>query len=391
MKIALVAPTSLPARRANTIQVMKMAQAMVTLGHQVCMAVPEGRPGRARPTWEELAQLYGLQVEFPLSWLVARPGLKRYDYGWRAVRWGRRLGVDVLYTRLPQAAALSSLSGMTTIYELHDVPVGAAGRFLMRCFLWGRGSRRLVAITHSLVDDLAGSFGGGRVRTCALIAPDGVDLERYQELPAPEEARRCLPEQHRFTHERFTAGYTGHLYPGRGMELVLRLANRLPEINFLLVGGEVEAVEGLRQQVATGQLENVLVAGFIPNQDLPLYQAACNVLLMPYQSRVAASSGGDISRYLSPLKLFEYLASGRAILSSDLPVLREVLTPEMAVLLPPDDEQAWCAALVRLQADPSLRERLGQQARQAASQYDWQARADLILRGLEGNRRHAQA
>jgi glycosyltransferase involved in cell wall biosynthesis len=103
---------------------------------------------------------------------------------------------------------------------------------------------------------------------------------------------------------------------------------------------------------------------------------------MPYGESVSASSGGDIAPYLSPMKLFEYLASGRPILSSDLPVLREVLDDEFAVLLPPGDVGAWAAALEALAADPARRERLGEAGRTAAGQYSWKARAERILAGL---------
>jgi glycosyltransferase involved in cell wall biosynthesis len=127
---------------------------------------------------------------------------------------------------------------------------------------------------------------------------------------------------------------------------------------------------------------NLILSGFVPNSELPLYQAACDVLLMPYQPRVAASSGGDIARYLSPMKLFEYMACGRAILSSDLPVFREVLTPELARLLPPEDEEAWMAALRELQASPDLCARLGERASREARRYTWEGRARYILEGL---------
>jgi glycosyltransferase involved in cell wall biosynthesis len=124
-----------------------------------------------------------------------------------------------------------------------------------------------------------------------------------------------------------------------------------------------------------------LLTGFVPNAELPQYQAACDVLLMPYQRQVAASSGGDISRYLSPMKLFEYLACERPIVSSDLPVLQEVLNPENAILLPGDDIDAWAAALQTLEADADLRRRLASRARQDAQQYTWEARAKKILSG----------
>ncbi len=104
---------------------------------------------------------------------------------------------------------------------------------------------------------------------------------------------------------------------------------------------------------------------------------------MPYQKHVAASSGGDIAAYLSPMKLFEYLACGRAILSSDLPVLREVLNPDNAILLDAEDVEGWSNALRLLQNDAQLRAKLGEHARRDAALYTWEARARAILAGLE--------
>ena len=121
------------------------------------------------------------------------------------------------------------------------------------------------------------------------------------------------------------------------------------------------------------------MTGFVPNAELPKYQAACDVLLMPYQSQVSASSGGDIGRYLSPMKLFEYLACGRAICSSNLPVLQEILSQEIALLLPPDNIQAWVAAIKKLDDNPDLRKDLGNNARAAAQKYSWEARAEKIF------------
>jgi glycosyltransferase involved in cell wall biosynthesis len=104
---------------------------------------------------------------------------------------------------------------------------------------------------------------------------------------------------------------------------------------------------------------------------------------MPYQRNVSASSGGDIARYLSPMKLFEYLACGRPILSSDLPVLREVLNPKNAVLLPPDEIEAWVAAIRELRHNPAQCAAMAAQAQQDVQQYSWEARAARILAASE--------
>jgi glycosyltransferase involved in cell wall biosynthesis len=305
--------------------------------------------------------------------------LRRYDYGWKAVRWAQDWGAELIYTRLPQAAARASLLGLPTLFEVHDFPQGRLGPLLFQAFLRGRGACRLVSITRSLLDDLATAFHLPKRPAFALVAPDGVDLERYQDLPAPEEARLQLPAM---AGRGFTAGYTGHLYPGRGAELLLNLASRLPEMTFLLAGGEPADVRRFEGEAGRQGLENVLLPGFVPNAELPAWQAACDVLLMPYERRVAASSGGDIARYLSPMKLFEYLACGRPILSSDLPPLREVLTPEIAVLLPPGDVETWTFALRDLCQDPHRRASLASAARIAAQGYGWEGRAARILEGI---------
>jgi glycosyltransferase involved in cell wall biosynthesis len=88
------------------------------------------------------------------------------------------------------------------------------------------------------------------------------------------------------------------------------------------------------------------------------------------------------------MKLFEYLASGRAVLSSDLPVFREVLTPEVALLLPPDEPERWEAALLQLKDNETLRLQLGRRSREKAGQFSWEVRAENMLAGLPGSQAH---
>jgi glycosyltransferase involved in cell wall biosynthesis len=394
MKIAVIAPTSIPSRRANTFQVMKMSQALVEIGHTVRLIahpVAEKTAMQANQSLTEsetLAEHYGLDpaARFEIQWLSAQDRLRRYDFGWQAVRVAQQWKADLLYTRLPQTGAIASQAGIPTVLEVHDLPQGKFGNVLFRWFVNGRGAYRLVVITRALADDLRARFSlpeyekSNPARPFTIIAPDGVDLARYQDLPRPMAARQALgmarPEQ-------FTAGYTGHLYAGRGASLILELAKCLPEVNFLIAGGEPGQVERLAAECRAAGLENLALVGFISNTRLPLYQAACEALLMPYQRQVAASSGGDIARYLSPMKVFEYLACGRAILSSDLPVLREVLNPDNAILLPAEDTGAWATAIRYLQDNPDFCARLAEQARRDAQKYSWEARARRILEPSE--------
>jgi glycosyltransferase involved in cell wall biosynthesis len=399
MKIAIIAPTEIPARRANTMQVMKMAQAMVVLGHTVRLAIPipnrakitttrSSRPDANPLAWEDLAHHYGLKHAFAVDGLYSDPKMRRYDFSWRALSWAKTWQADLVYTRLPQAAALSSQRGVATILEMHDIPQGRVGPWLLRRFLKGKGARRLVVITRALAEDLSQRFKFSIREPFTVIAPDGVDLERYACLPEACDARQMLAAQaaasnplRLLTPERFTLGYTGHLYPGRGREMLLNLAKRLPKVTLLVVGGEARDISAFEVEIQAQKTDNVILAGFVPNAELPLYQAACDVLLMPYQQKVEASSGGDISRYLSPMKLFEYLACQRPIVSSDLPVLREVLNEKNAILVPADGLDAWKEAIALLEINPELRNRLAEKARQDVQRYTWEMRAKHILEG----------
>jgi glycosyltransferase involved in cell wall biosynthesis len=388
MKIALIAPSSIPSRRANSIQVMKMAQAITQLGHSVAVLSP-AEPGKEKeplPDWELLAGIYGLVQPFAFQILPSAPSLRRYDFSLRAVSWARQNNCDLVYTRLIQAAALSSSLGMPTILEVHDLPGGRIGPLIFRSFLRGRGARRLVVITRALADDLTVRLsipppGEAASGAFTVIAPDGVDLARFENLAAPIEARRSLNLFQDVS--TFTAGYTGHLYAGRGIEFLINIAENLSHVNFLIVGGEPPDVERVKREIDRRNLKNILLTGFIPNNRLPIYQAACDVLLMPYQHKVAASSGGDISRYLSPMKLFEYLACERPILCSDLLVLREILDQEVnAILLPSQEIESWLTSLEALRHNPELRIQLAKQARETANHYTWESRAKLVLMNI---------
>jgi glycosyltransferase involved in cell wall biosynthesis len=407
MNIALIAPTEIPARRANTVQVMKMAQALATTGQNVTVYSPlSSTTDRCTlPSWEQLAQHYGLTgslspaQEFPLTWLSAATNLRRYDYSLKAVLESRKNLCDLIYTRLIQAAALASLLGIPTILEVHDLPKGRSAATNFRLFLGGRGRCRLVMITRALADDLVRYFeiptpGEPAAGIFSVILPDGVDMERYEKLPEPQAARMALRQEagnENLELEQFTIGYTGHLYAGRGVEFILDLAERLPDIQFLLAGGEPADVERNRQVARRRELKRVILTGFVPNAALPTYQAACDVLLMPYGEKVAASSGGDIARYLSPMKLFEYMACNRPVIASDLAPLQEILNASNALLLPARNLEAWSEAILHLRNHPEEGAKLAAQARLDAVQYSWEKRAERLLAGLDRSRNEKTA
>ncbi len=171
--------------------------------------------------------------------------------------------------------------------------------------------------------------------------------------------------------------------PAAGWICCCELADQLPEVSFLWVGGKPEDVTEWQARVDAAGLKNVTLTGFVPKMQLPLYQAAGDVLLMPYESAIAGSSGGNSAEICSPMKMFDYLATGRVIITSELPVLHEVLNIGNAVFCPPVNVDSWARHHSRTSGLTLSRRHTLPAGQQDAEQYSWQNRANQALEGMD--------
>jgi glycosyltransferase involved in cell wall biosynthesis len=370
MKIVSIAASFVPSNTANSIQVVKATHALAALGHQVILIVP----GDENASWEMIQRYYGVRESFDIRWIKENLTFRRYDFALKAVRMARELKPDLVYTWVLQAGLLALWRGLPVILECHDRITGRFGPWLFRRFCASKTRRRILTNTHALYRALMEEFDLGAESMDVLVSPNAVDLERYHDLPDPEDARKVLN-----LPAGFTAGYTGHFYAGRGMGLMVDLAKALPGIQFLWVGGASSDVILWKERLAADDVENITLTGFVDNAVLPQYQAAADVLLMPYGTSIAGSGGGNSADVASPMKMFEYLAASRPILSSDLPVFHEVLTQKEAIFCPPEDFTAWKEALLNLKNDSFMRRELAKAARKKAEENTWQSRAENAL------------
>jgi glycosyltransferase involved in cell wall biosynthesis len=177
-----------------------------------------------------------------------------------------------------------------------------------------------------------------------------------------------------------TAGYAGHLYPWKGVDVFVHALALAPGVKGLIVGGhpaepDLGRVQTLIHELGLGP--RVRVTGLVRPVEVRAHLISATMLVLP-NARTAISE-----RYTSPLKLFEYLAMDRPIVASDLPSLREVLTDERtALLVPPGDPQALASALERLAGDPALSAALSRASRALATNYTWDRRAERVESAL---------
>ncbi len=371
MKIAYISNSVIPSRNANSIHVMKMCAAMARAGNEVTLFAPASL--REEPNCGDGFAHYGIRPAFALQKIRRWPTRGRhYIYCRRAAIAAAGLQPDLVYTRVVEAAWFALRRGLPVVLEMH-APVEQGGRvqsLLFRRVKKDPGLLRIVVISEALRQIFIQRFP--ELQDIMLVCHDAAD-PMEQALPAQPAAEFPL-----------RVGYVGHLYDGRGSELILRLAERTPWASFHLYGGTDEDIERVRAMAAKGS--NVQVHGCVPPALIPGILARLDVLLAPYQRKVSVPGGGDTSRWMSPLKIFEYMAAGKAIVSSDLPVLREVLRhDENALLCDPEDVEAWGTALERLRADGEMRSRLASRAlEEHRSRYSWDARAQQVLDGIEG-------
>jgi glycosyltransferase involved in cell wall biosynthesis len=371
MKIAYIATSNIPSSTANSIQVMKVCQALTQLGHEANLLIP----GNGELNWDELTLQYGIITRFPIVRITSIKALKRFDFIYKALELAKTLKVDAVYTRMLWVAVIAQLRNVPVMLELHDVPAGRLGKPLFLRYLKSNSKKLTVMITQALSKVIEKRFAIAIPEKSFVVAPDGVDETRYQALPQPVEARKQLA-----LTEGLTAVYTGGFYKGRGLELLVELAKAFPQVQFMWVGGKPEAVAGWKTEIDNLNLKNIQLTGFIPNEQLPLYQAAGDILLMPFGKSISGSSGGNTADVCSPLKMFEYMAAGRAILTSDLSVLREVLNENNALFYAIENFDDLKAKFTILLGDADLRNKLARQARLDVAQYTWQERMQKIVR-----------
>jgi glycosyltransferase involved in cell wall biosynthesis len=372
MKIACISTSQVPSTTANSIQVMKVCQAMQLLGHPVKLWIP----GKDPKPFSEIAGMYGLHEPFELGWIPAWSWLKRYDFAWQAVSKAILWQADLIYTWTPQAALLATWRNRKAILEMHDRATGNLGPGILRRYLSrSRTDFKLVCVTRALRQALEKQLSVAIPDDRVVIAPNGVDAERYQNLPDTATARSQLG-----LLQQITASYTGHFYAGRGIDVLFDLAAKFPQVQFLWIGGREKELAGVRARLQREDLSNVVLTGFVDNQNLPVYQAASDVLLMPYERSIAGSSGGNSADICSPMKMFEYMAAGRVIITSDLPVIHEVLNEETAYFCPPKDPKAWENCLADILTNPEQANRKGKAARSLLQGYTIQNRQIAILK-----------
>lgn len=350
---------------------MKMCNAFSRIGHEVVLLSIKA-PGFYEEEVENDFDFYGVEPGFAIKKLyVTQIKYSILLYSLRCAIEICKIKPEIVYGRCLWSVWLAAMLGIDVIYEMH-FPVKHMSRGEKICFTSltkRRRLRHLVVISHALKKMIKNDASGKKI----IVAHDGADLIGKND----KDIQTAISDKN---GNRTKVGYIGHLYPGRGIDLIFKIALELPHIDFHIVGGTEEDIKARKRRI---EGNNIFLHGFIPPSLINNYFRNCDILVMPHKGKVAISGGTsrDIREYMSPLKMFEYMASGKPIIASDLPVLREVLKQgKNAILVDPADIDGWVSAIQYLADDEKARERIAQQALIDLKQsYTWEKRAQRVL------------
>lgn len=385
-----IANMRLPTEKAHAVQIMQNCEAFAQAGATVELWAARRFNTAALRHIDDVWAHYGVAPVFniqrlfcidlmPLTWDQVNALSKLFFalqvLSFTLAAWLKALftHAEVYYTRdLPVVLALSLVKPRHTIaYEPHRLWKST----------WGRRLQALAVKRAGAVIPVTGPLGEALVKLGAeqervLVAHDGIREARFTHVPDQAEARRQIG----WPEDAFIVGYMGQLQTmgmDKGVGSLVSALQSLDGVSIGLVGGPDDMAEALRGHwLENGQPDAAfLYAGQVPPDRIPVYLSAFDLCVMPlpYTEHYAF--------YASPLKLFEYMASGRAIIATDLPGWADVVQHGVnAYLVPPSDVPALATAIRDLKADPALRQRLAEAAKaKVMAEYTWAARAQNIL------------
>ncbi len=262
-------------------------------------------------------------------------------------------GGDLVYTRHLKAAwwlvKLKALHRKPVVYEAHEIFTEKHPHLEKVEAQVFKSVQGVVCVSQGLKRAI-----GTRFSTKATVIPNGTRL-----LKINLEAKFA-------SSPRFVL-YVGSLrYPWKGGESLLSSLTYWPQgLKLLLVGGKKDH-------------PRIKSLGFVPPAKIPPFLKRAQLAVLPNSSKMTQSQ-----LYTSPLKLLDYMAAGCAVVASDLPSVRELVSEKEALLVPPDDPKALAEGISHLLNDTKLRLSLAKAAYNRAKEFTWQRRAARILSFLK--------
>lgn len=376
MKIIYITNNRIPTDKAHGFQVMKMCEAFANAGFEIELWIPR----RFNNIEEDPFQYYGIPKIFTIKKIsvvdliplykffgVIANFIESFSFAFFSYFKLPRGDNYVIYSRDQFTLWFLSFTSKLFIYEIHSFP----GKPVFYKRIWSR-AHKIITITLALKKKIIEyGISEGKI----MVACDAVDLTAFN---AVYEEKNDLRMELELPRDNFLIGYIGKfktLEMEKGIKTMIESLTMLDKSNqMVFVGGEdLEIKEYKIIANRFNVLPQCVFISYQPYAKIIKYMKAMDALVIPFPNY------RHYAFYASPLKLFEYMASGRPIIASDLPALREILNNENALFFRAGDAADLAKVVKMLKSSKTLGLHLSRQALADVKEYTWEKRARNIL------------
>lgn len=276
---------------------------------------------------------------------------------------------SIIYSRDIYALFLISLYKKNNMYyyESHDFPGSNIGRIIQAGII-----TRLNGII-SICEPLTEFYKELSPDQNHITIQDGVEDEMMENI-SKDKARKIT----KLPRNKIIVMYTGNIYKSKGIYSLAEAAGILNnEYLIYIIGGDnkSEDMNNLKDFINQKNIKNIILTGYVQHSDIKYYLHSADILLLP-------NSKNSINTYLytSPMKLFEYMASNRPIIASNVPAYADILKHKTnAYLVEPDNAVEIADAITMLSSNIKIADEISENAFKEANKYTWNERSKKIL------------
>lgn len=310
MKICYISNSASPSKNASSLQIAKLCENLSKIGNDVILILPN--------TGFKLNfyNFYNIKKKFKiirLNFFKKFPtGLSYYFFGLISVFKGINFKPDIFITRNFFVCLLLIIFNRKIILEVHDT-MNIEGRIIKKIqnkfnFLNSKKLVKIVATTKTLK----------KYYTRVL----SVNSKKIQVL------HNASSLKHYFKNgkikKKYNIGYFGSIFSSRGLNTIINLSKLDSKNNYFIFGGDRKKVRLLKNQNLNN---NLTINKYVPYKQIYQELKKIDICILPYTKKITVSGDvGNILNYTSPLKIFDYMSNGKLIISSNINVLKEVLS-----------------------------------------------------------------
>ena len=370
MNICYISNSAAPSKNASSLQTAKLCEALSKIGHKVNLVLPDtGHKGK------DYYNFYDIKSKFKIKrikYFKKFPtGVNYYLYSLFSILISNYKNQNLYITRNFFTSLLLCLFKKAHVLEIHDdIQIeGRIVKFLVKYlkYLNNKNILKIITTTKSLSNKYHKSYFVSKDKLLVLHNASSIKsrFNKYKNI-----------------NKNLNIGYFGSIYKSRGLDILIKLSQMDKNNKYYIYGGSKKDIEDLKNKYSS---KNLHFQNYIPYSKIKKKLENVDICVLPYTNKITVSGDvGDILRYTSPLKIFDYMITGKLIICSNIKVIKEVLKHNINSILINDSKShvAWLKEINKIKFNINKFNKLRFNAYKFANKEDFIWRAKKIISSI---------